>query len=67
MIMAQELNTSTTGYLDTVDRPPIYVESEGEPSIPVSLLDGPCKKESKMVGKKRKLENGHANGVSVAA
>lgn len=30
MIMAQELNTSTTGYLDTVDKPPVAVSSQPE-------------------------------------
>lgn len=64
MIMAQELGTSTTGYLDAVDKPPVYVEPEAE-TTSVGLVDGACRVSK--VNKKRKLENGHANGVGRVA
>lgn len=64
MIMAQELGTSTTGYLDAVDKPPVYVEPEAG-TTSVGLVDGACRVSK--VNKKRKLENGHANGVGRVA
>lgn len=56
MIMAQELNTSTTGYLDTVDKPPILATA----GLQTPPLDGDAE-QTKL--KELGAGHGYVNGL----